>query len=509
MNKIMRGAAHTFLLMAALTLISKFLGFIREMIIANYYGTSYIVDSYVMAIAIPSIIFGGIFGAVGTAFMPTFSSIVEKEGEEEANKFTSQILNLLAIVSVIASIFGIFFAQEIVNIFASGFKGETAKLTVFFLKITFTFVIFTSTANIMDAYLHYKGIFLKPIIVNYFQNIAIIIVIIISAYTTHYIMAFGTLIGVAVRLVIISYITKKEGYKYTPIFKFGKTVKNIMGLAVPVFIGTYIMQINSFVDKTLASGLKEGSVSALNYAIILILLFTGLTVSLMVTMIYPKITKANTNLDLQGFNSTVEKGMNIILILSIPASLGIIAFSDEAVQIVYERGAFDQSATSLTAGAFFFYGIGLTFFALNELLTKIYYSRRNTRAPIVFSAISVIINIILNFALIGTMAHKGLALATSVSAMINTLMLYYWMKHKYPEIAIMKSKRKLAKITISAALAVGIAYFINELLVSNIWMPRMIYLGISMAFATAIYLGSLRAFKIEEINLIKDIFKRK
>jgi Uncharacterized membrane protein, putative virulence factor len=195
-----------------------------------------------------------------------------------------------------------------------------------------------------------------------------------------------------------------------------------MVMAIPVFIGSYILQINSFVDKTLASRLPEGSVSALNYGMILITLITGLTVTVLVTMIYPKITKAYTLQDFDGFNYIIEKGTNIIAIITIPFSFGILVFSDEVVQIIYERGAFDPIATSLTSSAFFYYGIGLTFYALNELLSKVFYSMRNTRVPIVCSGISVIINIILNLMLISSMGHNGLAFATSIAAIVNSLM---------------------------------------------------------------------------------------
>ncbi|HZK72342.1 MAG TPA: murein biosynthesis integral membrane protein MurJ [Clostridia bacterium] len=503
-----RTAAHTFMFMAALTLISKLLGFIREMIMANFYGTSYIVDAYVMATTIPSIIFGGIFGAVAIAYMPTYSKIHRKDGETGSNKFTSQVINIIVILSIIASLIGIFLSDQIVQIFASGFEGETAKLTSFFVKITFTYVVFTATGNILGSYLNYKGIFLKPIIAGYFQNLAVIVVIIISSFSTHYILALGMLIGAGLRLIYLFIISTKAGYKYTPSFSFNKTVRSIIGLAIPVFIGTYIDQINTFVDKTLASRLPEGSVAALNYGMILVGLFTGLTVTLLVTMIYPRITKASTNEDWADFNDVIEKGMNVIIIISVPISFGIIAFSDEVVQIVYERGAFDAFATGITAGAFFYYGIGLVFFSLNALFVKIFYSLHNTKVSIICAGLSVIINVSLDFLLIGPMAQDGLALATSIAASVNTLLLYYWIKYKYPQIRIMKSKRKMAKIVSSAAIAVGFAYLTNWLLTSNIWMPRMMYIGSSVIVAVLMYYVLLRIFKIDETKLIGQVFRK-
>jgi putative peptidoglycan lipid II flippase len=495
--------------MVSLTLISKIFGFIREMIIANFYGTNYIVDAYVMATAIPSILLGGLFVAIATAFTPNFSTIREDSGEVESNKFTSQVINLLIMLSMAAIVIGIVFSRDITAIFARGFYGETAELTSYFIRITFSYVLFSSVAGILDAYMQYKGSFLKPIISGYFQNAGVIIMVIVSAYTSHHYMAFGLLIGSLFRVLYIWIGAKEAGYKYSPNFCLGEPIRKIVGMAIPVFIGSYILQINSFVDKTLASGLPEGSVAALNYGMILITLITGLTVTLLVTLIYPKITKAFTLDSLDEFNNIVEKGTSIIAIITIPFSMGILAFSDEVVQIVYERGAFDPSATNLTSGAFFFYGIGLVFFAFNDLLAKVFYSMRNTKAPIVCSGISVIINITLNLLLIESMAHKGLALATSIAAMANSLLLYLWMNKKYPKVKVIGSGIKILKIILASFIAVLAAWFVNDILINLVWMPRMVYLFIAVSCAAGIYLLILKLLEVEDIKIIRLLFKKK
>ena len=508
MNRFKRTVARTFVLMAMLTFISKILGFVREMVIANFYGTTYIVDAYVMATSIPNILFGGLFAAISTAYIPTYSTINEDRGAQESNTFTSQIINLLVLLSATAGLIGISFSDEITAIFANGFSGEVAALTSKFIKITFSYVLFSSIAAILDAHMQYKGFFLKPIISGYFQNVGIIIIVIISAYTYHYYLVFGLLIGSCFRLIYISVNARKSGYHYSPNFSLGEPIKKILYMSIPVFIGSSVFQINSFVDKALASGLPEGSVSALNYGMILISLITGLTVTLLVTLIYPKITKAFTLENLEEFNNIVEKGTGTIAIITIPFSMGILIFSDEVVQIVYERGAFDPTATALTSGAFFFYGIGLVFFSFNELLIKVFYSMRNTKAPIVCSGISVIINITLNLLLIEPMAHKGLALATSIAAMTNSLLLYLWMRKKYPKIKIIGSGMKILKVIITSFFAVLAAWVVNNLLISLIWMPRAVYLFIAVSCAAFLYLLLLKLFNVEDVKMIRLIFKR-
>lgn len=463
---------------------------------ANYYGASYIVDSYVMAIAIPNILLGGIFVAIATAFTPVFSLIHEKEGSSEANKFTSQLINLLIIFSLVAMMLGLFFSDQITGILASGFTGETAKLTSFFIKITFSYALFTSVAGLLDAFMQYKGYFLKPIISGYFQNIGVICVIIISAWSSYYYLAFGTLLGAIFRLLYIGINAHKAGFVYQSNWTLNEPIKNIMAMAIPVFVGSYILQINTFVDKTLASSLQEGSIAALNYGMILISFITGMTVTLLVTLIYPKITKACTLQDWDGFNRIVSQGIKYIIIIAVPFSMGILVFSKEVVQVIYERGAFDEVATHMTAGTFFYYGIGLVFFALNDLMAKVYYAMKNSTVPIVCSGISVIINIALNLILVQTMAQNGLALATSIASALNSAMLYIWIRRRRPDVVITIPMKDFLTIGIASIVSVGSGFGVYTLLINQVWMPRILYLGLGVMTACLIYGAILLKLKV-------------
>jgi len=507
----MRTAAQTAVLMAILTLISKAFGFVREMVMANFFGTTYITDAYVMAFAIPMIIFGGVFGSIATAYMPLFSRITENDGEKAGNKFTSEIINLLLVVSIFAAIIGIIFSDQIVSIFASGFSGETARLTSFFAKVTFCYVLFTSIANILEAYLQYKGIFLVQIVLGYVQNIIVIGVIIISAFTSHYYLAFGFLLAHITRAIILVFIAKKRRFKYSPVLKMDETVKRIIVIALPVFIASGIGQINTFVDKTLASGLPEGSVAALNYGMILVGVISGLTITILTTILYPKLNQANSLQDFDRFSDIIGTGMTLVAIVAIPCSLGAMLYSGQIVQIIYERGVFDPLATSMTGSAFFYYSMGLLFLSLNTLMIHAYYSMHDMKTPMIFAGIGVIINIILNLILIRFMALSGLALATSISYLATTILLFAGMKKKYPHVVLMRSKRKLLKITVSAIAAVGSSYLVYIFVVmpmADIIYMRVVQLGIPVAVAIVVYFGMLVMFKVEELGMIRQIIKK-
>ena len=505
----MRTAAKTAALMAALTLGSKLMGFLREVFMANYFGTSYITDSYVMASAIPGILFAGIFGSIATAYMPILSQTVENEGIEQGNRFTSETITLTTILAVLTAALGVIFSEQLVGIFAQGFTGDTAELTTFYVKITFSFVIFTGITGLLNAYQQYKGSFLRPIIAGYFQSGTIVIFIIISALTSHYLLAFGWLIGSAFYTIITAYFAKKAGFRFRPTRKIGPTAKRIVLLAFPVFLGSTISQINTFVDKMLASGLPEGSVAALNYSNLLIGLITAMTIMVITTIIYPRLTKAVARGDMDHFSNSISTGINIIVIIGVPFSLGAMLYKDVLVQLVYERGAFDVTSTSLTSSAFFYYAIGLTFIAINDLLIKSFYAMHDMKTPVICGVFGAATNITMNLLLVGSMAHRGLALATSVAAIVNTVLLYAMLKKKYPDVKLVESRSKLGKIIFSALVGVGVSWGVYiSLNIIAAHLPSTALLIAAILVAGLSYIGLLKAFKVGELVMLKDLMKR-
>ena len=270
-------------------------------------------------------------------------------------------------------------------------------------------------------------------------------------------------------------------------------------------------QVNAFVDKTLASGLAEGSVSALNYGNLLVTMISGLTITIITTIIYPKLTQACAVSDYGRMNQIVETGITLIIVIAVPCTLGSMFYSNQIVEVIYERGAFDSLATMMTGSAFFYYVLGLTFASLSILLTQVYYSMDNMKTPMIFGGTSVIINIVLNLSLVNIMALSGLALATSIASICGTLLLFISLRKKYKQLTLVQSYAKLIKIIIAAAISVGASYVFMILTSSftGIQFPVMIQLSIEISFVGILYLALLRLIKIEEINLIASIFKKR
>ncbi|QOX65060.1 murein biosynthesis integral membrane protein MurJ [Anoxybacterium hadale] len=511
MRKLALTSAQTAIMMAILTLISKLIGFVREMVMANFFGTSFVTDAYAMAFTILTLLFGGIIAAISTAYMPLYSNIVVNRGKTEGDQFTSKVINLLFSLTALISLLGIFFSDQIISIFASGFVGETASLASYFIKVLFSYVIFSSAAGILESYLQYKGVFLPQIITGYLISICTIAAIIVSAYVSYYYLAFGLLIGYALRLVSILIIVKKNQFQYHFVTKPDQEFNKILRMAIPTYIGSSMLYINQFIDKTLASRLIEGSISALNYAWLLNGVIIGITITILSTIIYPKLTNANSLAQYDRFNAIIKKGMNIVLLIALPCSLGAMVYSQPIVRIVFERGAFDSTATAMTSSAFFYYSMGMLFMSANELITKAYYSIHDMKLPMIFAAITVIINISLCLVFLTFMDHSGLALATSIASFCNLILLSLGIRRKYPHIKLYDSKSKIIKTIIAAMVSVGASYAIYMLvgfLLIDTFIVNCTQLGLSVLSALIIYYVILKIYDFEELELLKSVFRR-
>ena len=500
----MRTVAQTAFLMAILTLVSKLFGFLREMVMANYFGTSYVTDAYVMSSTILSVLFGGVLSAISVAYLPVYSDIAEKDGETEGNQFTSSVINTLLLITALISLIGILFSDTIISIFARGFTGETAALASFYVKVLFTYVVFSSTAGILDSFLQYKNVFLPQIISGYFVSICSITAIIVSAYTSHYYLAFGMLAGYGFRFLCIGFVAKRKKYQHTFDLNNYENIKLILALALPTYIGSSMSSINSFVDKTMASSLSEGSIAALNYAYLLNTMIMSVTIMILSTIIYPRLTKLNSMERYESFNDMLKTGINLVILVAMPCSIGALVFSDEIIQLVYGRGAFDDMAARMTGSAFFYYSMGLVFTSLNRFLTKVFYSLRNMKSPMVYSAVGVAINLSFNLLLVRFMGLKGIALSTSISAFFGCMMKIYGLK-KYKHIRLMGmgSAKNILKISVLSVLAVTMAYlifFLTETVQSDV-----LHLLLTIVCGGLIYLALLFFFKIEEVKLIRQI----
>ena len=501
-------ATQTGILMMTVTVFGFLFGFGREIALSNFFGTTYVIDAYNVANSIPGILFGGIFSAIGTAYMPTFSKITEKEGVDKGKGFTDRLITLVVIAAIVCAAIGIVFSNFLIKIVAPGFTGQTAKLASIFLKIIFCYNIFSGITGILNSYLRYNGVFVRQIIIAYLNDIGIIIGAIAATYLGYIYIAIGVLCGRMLECLATIVLARKHEFKYRLNFKFGQSVKEIIILAIPVFIGSMLSQINTFIDKLLASSLPEGSIAALGFGGIIPASLVALTASIIATILYPKITKAVNTGDNDYLNVMSKKSITVAAMIVLPFSLGSAAFSSQVVQVIFERGAFSTASTDITASAMFFYSFGMLFIAINNVCVQIAYSLKDMRLPLYCGVASVCTNIALNLLLIGPMKHNGLALATSVANMVSAVSIVFLLRRRHPELRVFPTKVKLVKIVICSAAAVAIAILVYKLM-TIICIVRTINLIIAVGASVIAYLISLKIARIEEIDILTELIPKK
>jgi len=495
------------------TMLSKILGFGRELVLTYFYGATEISDVYITSSTIPITLFASIGTALATTFIPLFYEVDKNKGRDESLKFTNNIFNIVITIGLIVSILGYIFAEPLVKLFAMNFSGEKLKVAVDFTRIMIFGVIFIALSNMMTAWLQISGKFTIPGMIGFPFNICIIIGIVISGRGNINTMAIGTLTAMAGQFLFQLPFAIKNGYKYKPYINLkDEYVKKMIGLIIPVFIGVGVNQINTVVDRSLASTLGDGAITVLNSANRLNGFVLGLFISTIAAVIYPTLSKLSNGDNDEKFTKSVAQSVNTVVLLIIPISVGAIVLAEPIVRVVFERGAFNPEDTSMTAIALVCYSIGMIGFGLRDILNRVFYSIQDTRTPMINGALSMGMNILLNIILIKFFGHAGLALATSISALICIALLLNSLKKKIGYFG----QDKIIKTTIKSlisAIVMGIAtYFLYDTLFNILgvgFIREAIALFVSIGTGAIIYGVLIIILKVEEVSMITDMVKRK
>lgn len=509
----------TALVLMLIILTSKITGFFRDIVLAQTFGAGEITDAYLTDLNIPVVLFDGISAALGTTFIPIYFKIKSSKGQEEVNKFTSNILNIVIIISLIFVLLGVIFAPYIVKIFAVGFKGDVFDLTVNYSKILIFSMVFIAINGLVSSYLVASGnVYISGAITIPF-NIFVIIAIIFASVTESYVMVYGTLIAYIAQLLFQLPLLIKKGYKHRLTVNLrDENIRQILFLVIPVFIGSYINQINAVVNRTLASTLDSGSITALNYANKLNMFAVGVIAVAISTIMYPILSKLASEGNKKLFKINISKSINMIVIIMLPIMVVMTTFSKEIVKVLFEEGSFNSHDTYLTSTALFFYSIGILSYGLKELLAKSFYSLQDTKTPVRNATISVVINIVFSIILVNIMGIGGLALASSISATVTTMLLLISLRKKIGKIGfsyILKTFIKGAIASIVMYIIMRIAYNYIFIYGSRFALESRKFIAfncfISVILGMSTYLIVVLALKVKEVKEIFDaiLFKLK
>lgn len=497
----------TFIIMIV-SLVSRVLGFIRDMLIAKNFGAGLYTDAYNIAVTIPETIFMLIGLAISTAFLPMLSKVKAKKGKDEMYNFANNVINILFIVSLIFFIVTSIFSKEIVFLLAKGFSPEASALAIKLTRITLLNLLFLSINACFTSLLQVNEDFVIPSILGLFFNLPMIIYLLLFRNYDIVGLTIANVIGNSFRVAVQIPSLLTHGYKYKFIINFkDERLKQILILIIPVIIGAGANSLNMVVDKNIASSLEVGSISALDYAQKLIFFINSIITTSIANVAYPLMANMRNSGDRIGFINTLKKSILYLAILLIPITIGLLAFSKEIVTIVYARGKFTEYAVTLTMLSLIGYGAGIFFTGIRDILNSTLFSMGKTKITTVNGIIGVAVNIILSIFLSKYIGIIGVALASSIAMIVTSMLL---LRNIIKIEKVFKIKDILLKIGLVTAnsLIMGLIIIVLIFVLKN-KIPSILLLTIGVVVGAIAYFILCYLFKIEEIIEIKKMILNK
>lgn len=420
------GIARAAGVVSGATLLSRVLGFVRDLIIARTFGAGTTTDAFFAAFRLPNMLrelLGE--GALSAAFIPVFTESLTKRGREAAWRLVWTVFTLLASLLVLLSLAGIVLAPALVRLIAPGFQALPLKLNLAILlaRVMFPYILFVGLAALLMAILNAMGHFATPALSPMMLNIAMIgCALYLAPHLDPPILslAIGVLLGGAGQLLIQIPVAWRRGMgAHRGLHLSDPSIRRIARLMAPGVAGLAVTQLNVFIGTLLASFLGEGSISILYYAFRLIQFPIGIFGVAIATAAFPAMARQAANHSLEEVWSTAAYALRLVLFVTLPSMVGLLVFRVPIVQLLFERGAFDRTVTLATADVLFFYALGLGAYVSTRVLVPAFYSIQDTGTPVKIGAVAVLVNVLCSLLLMRPLGAGGLALATALSSFVN------------------------------------------------------------------------------------------
>ena len=506
---------------------SRILGVVREQVLAALFGAGNAMDAYNVAYRIPNLV-RDLFaeGAMSSAFVPTFTRHLTQAGKPSAWRLANNVINGLIVITGILVVIGMVFAEPLVELFAGAYRAVPGKLelTVFLTRLMLPFLTFVAIAAACMGMLNSLHRFFIPALSPAMYNVAtiacaVLLVPLMPALGFPPIagIAVGSLIGGAAQLALQWPVLRREGYAYKPKLDWhDENLRRVLILMGPGTLGLAATQVNVFVNTVLATGQGTGAVSWLNYAFRLMYLPIGLFGISIATATLPAVSRYAAQDDDPGVRKTVADGLSLMLMLNVPATVGLMLLAEPIVRVIFERSAFTASDTLATAGALQLYALGLVGYSIVRISSPVFYALQQNRTPVLVSVATVAVNAILNLALVRVMGYRGLALGTSIAALFNAVVLIVLLRRSLGGIEGARIVGSLGKIAV-ASLVMGLVCIGVDATAMR-WLPgqgvgpQVIRLTLTIAasllsLAAAAHALHIREFR-ESVALVSRRFRR-
>jgi putative peptidoglycan lipid II flippase len=502
------------------TIASRILGLVRDQVLAFYFGAGDANDAFRVATRIPNLV-RDLFaeGAMSAAFVPTFTRLLTLHGRERAWQLASSVTNALLLVTGLIVVAGIIFAEPLVRLYAADFAEVPGKLelTISLTRIVLPFLTMVAVAAALMGMLNSLGYFFIPALSPAMFNVAVIVMALTLipmapslGMQPITIVAIATLVGGLGQVLIQWPPLHREGFRYRLVLNpRDEALHRVLLLMGPGTIGMAATQINVFVNTVLATGEGTGAVSWLDFAFRLMYLPIGLFGVSVATAATPAISRMVAEQDLGRIRSTLAGALGLMLFLNVPATIGLIVLAQPIVAVIFERGEFTAADTAATAAALQLYAIGLVGYSIVRIISPTFYALQRSRVPVMVSAASVLVNVALNLALVNAMGYRGLALGTSITAILNAtaqLLLLRREIHGLEGARIASSlARVLAASAIMGACTIGAYATLDGVMPGGTLPAQILRLVTTISISLVVLVAAAQLLRIPEYAEARDL----
>lgn len=418
-------------LIAVLTIISKFAGFLRDVFVAQAYGATSVSDAYFYAYQIPSlalILLGGLGGPFYTATVAVFSKIVTdvtQKPDETVKKTFYQFVTITALVFGVLSVLVYIFSDTIIGLIISQGAPELIKIASMQLKIMSPMILIGGVIGIYygvaNVYREFFYTSLSPLM----ASITIIFALIFLPNDKYgLILAYSTLVGAVFQLILQLPACFRVGLFYRPSFSFSSNEMRQLGeILFPAMLGTTVGQINVYIDMFFTSGLEEGAWSAVSYGNKIFQFPVGVITTAFLVPLFPMFSSFVGQKDFSSLKEYFHKGLNSLWFLSFPVFALMAIFSYDAIKFLFERGAFDADDTFLVSQALFFLSVSIIPYVARDAVTRVFYAFNDSRTPFLIAVLSIAVKSVMNFIFVKIFGVGGITLSTTIVTFFNMIML--------------------------------------------------------------------------------------
>ena len=506
------------------TLTSRLLGLVRDQVLAYLFGAGNAMDAFNVAYRIPNLM-RDLFaeGAMSAAFVPTFTRRLTLQGKASAWQVGNQLVNALLVITGSLVLLGIVFAAPLARLLAGSYAEVPGKLelTVFLTRIMLPFLTLVAIAAAVMGMLNSLNRFFAPALSPAMFNVgiiasAVLLVPLMPRLGLHPItaIAIGAIVGGVGQIVLQLPALYREGYRYRPEFDPADPgLREILRLIGPGTIAGAAVQINLLVNMVLATGEGTGAVSWLSYAFRVMYLPIGIFGVSIATATLPAVSRHAAQDSTAGIRKTVSNALRMMLVLNVPALVGLIVLAEPIVALIFERGSFLPSDTASTTAALMFYTPGLVGYSAVRIAVPCFYAMRDSLTPTLVSIGAVVLNIVLNLILVRVMGFRGLALGTSIAALGNALVLLVLLHRRLGGLEVGRIFETGAKIVVAATLMGGAVWtchaWLMDVLPGADLVRRLIQVSGSIGVGLVVLAVGARMLRIAEWSDIRRQLSRR